>query len=723
MSIEKPEAVGDPDSGAPIGYLPRWSYRSSDELEIHVSCHLAWEADLVRLHYGDPRSDGPGLRETPIEVATGAHQPIFKVTQPGSMAWAPVHRLPAQFALVAWVRPTNPARGTEQVALALQSRESDTRLALCLGPDGRWTVMTYDATPDGLEALAVPEWQLVQLAVDTKARTANLTITGPQDRTLLRVASASSIESEKISTIAIGGALIQGGATDEDDPRVFDGAVAEPCLVNRPLSPHELERIMHGARVASVATDGLLASWTFPAAQPPLATGVATAGAIALRNTPARAMPGPHGTFDAVHFHSDDITDAEWPVAVRLSLPRATPSGVYAVRLRSEAGCDRIPFIVRADATSPARALLLLPTMTYLAYANDRMPAPGSYLERFNVSVEPTTIDRWLARHPEYGASNYDCHTDGSGVIYSSLRRPIPNIRPNYLHWVSGEPRHLGADLFIVDWLDRTGIAYDVACDHDLDAEGFSLLGPYSVVITGSHPEYWSTAMLDALEQHLDLEGRLMYLGGNGFYWVTSTSSMEPGTIEVRRGYKGQMPWRSGEGEATHAFDGVEGGLWAAHGRAPQDLVGITCVAMGAEYPAPGYILNPELPALGHWLIEGLEAEAEIGTSGRLMGGAAGHEMDIVDMTDGLPEGVTIIGSSSGHADGYVSTAQAHAYELGLDVEPHADLVLYRRPGGGTIFSTGSICWSGSLAEDGGDPAVQRLTENVLRRFSSPMRT
>ena len=45
------------------------------------------------------------------------------------------------------------------------------------------------------------------------------------------------------------------------------------------------------------------------------------------------------------------------------------------------------------------------------------------------------------------------------------------------------------------------------------------------------------------------------------------------------------------------------------------------------------------------------------------------------------------------------------------------DLVFFETPNGGAVFSTGSIAWAGSLAHNGYDNNVSRLTENVLRRF------
>jgi N,N-dimethylformamidase len=48
---------------------------------------------------------------------------------------------------------------------------------------------------------------------------------------------------------------------------------------------------------------------------------------------------------------------------------------------------------------------------------------------------------------------------------------------------------------------------------------GLALLARYKTVVTGSHPEYHTAQMLDALQAYRDTGGKLVYLGGNGFYW------------------------------------------------------------------------------------------------------------------------------------------------------------------------------------------------------------
>ena len=49
-----------------------------------------------------------------------------------------------------------------------------------------------------------------------------------------------------------------------------------------------------------------------------------------------------------------------------------------------------------------------------------------------------------------------------------------------------------------------------------------------------------------------------------------------------------------------------------------------------------------------------------------------------------------------------------------------ADMTFFETPGGGAVFSVGSIAWGGSLPHDGYENNVARISENVLRRFLDP---
>ena len=55
------------------------------------------------------------------------------------------------------------------------------------------------------------------------------------------------------------------------------------------------------------------------------------------------------------------------------------------------------------------------------------------------------------------------------------------------------------------------------------------------------------------------------------------------------------------------------------------------------------------------------------------------------------------------------------------DLDPlRADIVFFETPGGGAVFSVGSIAWSGSLSWNDYDNNIERITRNVLTRFVDP---
>lgn len=156
-------------------------------------------------------------------------------------------------------------------------------------------------------------------------------------------------------------------------------------------------------------------------------------------------------------------------------------------------------------------------------------------------------------------------------AMFSKNGTDATTLCADYRSAVQQAFRHLGADLYLIAWLEGLGVEHDVLTDHALDADGAPLLDPYRVVVTGSHPEYVSEQMLDALEAFLTRGGRLMYLGANGFYWITSRTGH---WIETRRGRGSTRTWASAPGrnttrrQASRAACGVTAGgprtAWSA---------------------------------------------------------------------------------------------------------------------------------------------------------------
>ena len=136
---------------------------------------------------------------------------------------------------------------------------------------------------------------------------------------------------------------------------------------------------------------------------------------------------------------------------------------------------------------------------------------------------------------------------------------------------LAGFPHQLNADMHLLYWLDQKGFGYDIVTDHELHYEGQAVLAPYRTVrptrpndssfvcqvaepasfaqvLTGSHPEYWTGAMLTGLDGYEQGGGRLCYLGGNGLYWITSIDPERPWMIEIRRN-GGTQAWEAAPGE------------------------------------------------------------------------------------------------------------------------------------------------------------------------------
>ena len=257
----------------------------------------------------------------------------------------------------------------------------------------------------------------------------------------------------------------------------------------------------------------------------------------------------------------------------------------------------------------------------------------------------------------ELGNSLYDLHSDGSGICYSSRLRPVLNMRPKAMSSTAGIGSMLwgyNADTHLIDWLEAEGFAFDVATDEDLHAEGAALLSDYRVVLTGTHPEYYSAAMLQALHDYTARGGRLMYMGGNGFYWRIAYHPTLPGVIEVRRAEDGTRAWVARPGEYYHSFTGEYGGLWRRQNRPPQQLVGTGFIAQGFDLSSP-YRRTPESadPRVA-FAFEGIGMDETIGGFGLIGGGAAGLEVDIADPELGTPPHALVVASSEELTDTYL---------------------------------------------------------------------
>ena len=136
---------------------------------------------------------------------------------------------------------------------------------------------------------------------------------------------------------------------------------------------------------------GRIAAWDFSRGIPTQIasdTGAQAAHATLL-NLPTRAMTGANwsgavhdwksdpGQYGAIHFHDDDQGDLGWQESFALTVPADWPSGLYAAHIRSDAGEDYIPFVVR-PAKPTSDVVFVLPTFSYQVYGCFVRPGRGA---------------------------------------------------------------------------------------------------------------------------------------------------------------------------------------------------------------------------------------------------------------------------------------------------------------------------------------------------------
>ncbi len=88
----------------------------------------------------------------------------------------------------------------------------------------------------------------------------------------------------------------------------------------------------------------------------------------------------------------------------------------------------------------------------------------------------------------------------------------------------------------------------------------------------------------------------------------------------------------------------------------------------------------------------------------------------------GTPSHTLVVASSEGHTQHtYLVPDETGFHHSAMDglqnPNVRADMTFFETPGGGAVFSVGSIAWGASLPHNDFDNNVSRISENVIRRF------
>ena len=658
---------------------------------------------------------------------------------------SPLFSALGSFTVQAMIWPTTPDRGAQSL-IARWDREA--RAGFILGIDAKGCLsLTLGDGKGKVEELSsgkrlmAREWYFVAASYDAEKGEVRLV----QDPSVDHAMTDDAAEAIHKVTGNLGDAkrpLLMAAHFEEKlrskirTGNHYNGKIDSPALAAGVLDRAQRERLLVG-KASPMEMAQVVGRWDFSVEIASDRIYDTTENRLhgKIVNMPARAMKGYNWSGDelcwrhapdeygAIHFHDDDVYDAAWDEDFVLTVPENLKSGLYAVRVGYGNEEDYMPFVVKArKGSGKGKAVFLIATGSYMAYANEHLPtdAPLAQLLAGRIPVL-YPHDVFLQENRNYGSSCYDTHSDGSGVCYSSRLRPILNMRPNYQSWIGGDGSSLwqfNADTHIIDWLDAKGFDCDFVTDEDLHYDGLAAIEDYAVVITGSHPEYHSRQMWDAMEAFKQKGGRLMYLGANGWYWRIAYHQTCPGILEVRRAEDGTRAWAAEPGEYYHSFTGEYGGLWRRNGRPPQLMAGTGFTAQGFDVSSY-YRRQPDADnPRAAFIMEGVEDEI-IGDFGLIGGGAAGLELDRLL---GTPPNCLVLASSENHTDIYLVVCEEILINYpgqGGQESPlvRADMVFYETASGGAVFSTSSIAWGGSLSHNNYDNNCSRITENVLRRF------
>ena len=380
-----------------------------------------------------------------------------------------------------------------------------------------------------------------------------------------------------------------------------------------------------------------------------------------------------------------------WPETFRVSVPADWRSGYYQVSLTAADGGGKFTqrgrrtaasscfFVVRSAAPGETSKILLqLATNTYNAYNNWGGLSLYSYHGRANVQGNRVSFDR------------------------------PPSSQFN--SW----------ELPLVQWAERNGYALDYAVNSDLEFHP-ELLQHYKLVLSVGHDEYWSTPMRDNLEAYISDGGNVAFFSGNTCCWQVRSEDEGRALVCWKQNYHMDPVYPTGDRTLLTS-------LWSHHlvGRPENELTGVGFL-WGGYHRSHDQFMDGSgaftVHRSDHWVFEGtgLKQGDEFGGADTIVGYECdGCELEWRDglpyptHRDGTPESFTVLCTAParwhpGDSEWY------EQWEKGRT--GNACLGVYTTPGGGTVFTAGTTDWTHGLR--GGDPAVVRITKNLLDRLSA----
>lgn len=757
-----------------VGYSSKHTVRPGDTLDFMVNAIDGgqYSVDLVRIVNGDYLSRyKEHFKVVPVDAPfAGDYDGVEQALNLGSYVEVPASRKLdglKSFTVAAWIYPTFDPNEYKEPDLANPDPFYPPTLNIGKSIGEQTVVSRFDATTDtgwalrinkafqlefvvgdgtGVKAVTVPEtlkdwdWSYVAASYDADSGTARVVLMekpyAPGDQFTARNLSAEGAVGDLTQAGPLRIAAVRNGkgaarAKYEKPGHVFNGRIQDVRLADKVLSDQDIDALSAPVTPKNL-NRSLVADWNF-------AENMKSIEIVDVRgkhngelvNLGQRAVRGRFWSgdtikwadkpedYDAITFHADDLYDAEWGVDFSYTVPAGLKSGIYAARLKREGETDQlaeyIVFFVAPEKGKPTSKLALwMSDNNYLAYLNLSLGAtaasnyPGHWINERDSA--------FYIENPEYATGGvYNQHADGLYYHTGSRLRPDICMKPS-----GCVVYNFSEDTHISSFLEHEGIDYDIITDELVDAEGLELLSQYRAVISSTHHEYVHGKTFDAVRDYTAGGGRFIYMGANGFFWAVDEVPGFPGTMESRN---------FDNVAERYLRSGNRGGLMVETGRHTGPLFGVEMAGMIFNGSSPYRKLPAADDARASWIFAGTGEGAVFGDYGidRVHGGVVGFEIDRYNAGNGVPRHALNLATSEPLRETIEDVIALDTLPINImyhpsekDVWAQGDVVFFETPGGGAVFSTGSITWISSTLDNNYDNDVAVITRNVIERFLNP---
>lgn len=365
-------------------------------------------------------------------------------------------------------------------------------------------------------------------------------------------------------------------------------------------------------------------------------------------------------------------------------------------------GWERSAFLSIPSDASTGWYVLAIENNQFTRYSSIFIkPKPNQIRKRIAFLFSTNT---WNAYNPWGGQSLYS--RNYTPIV--SFLRPQPLSDPFILNTYENHQLFYQAankDKYLADFLMKNGLEYDAYSMEDLNRSAEELLH-YDVLLLSTHSEYWSWSMLHHLNTCLDSGASLIALSGNTCAYV---STLEPDertlTVYKRKGHL----WLDADTNQIRPF-GTEFSYSAFHSYAPYEVMADTCWAWegidlkkGELFGSRSYTYDYTSMNSSWW-----ENLLHLRKKGQL-GAASGLEVDKVYAH--TPKNWILLASGKNIAD--ISTGEVYPESGNWESKAGADMGYYLHPGGGIVFSGGSMALTGAIPLD---TTIQKLILNVFEK-------